>query len=282
MRDLLRMVAWRVDVEGIFSYSSTSHLGGNMRIWVAQEKSEYRKEQQDVHLVLKNTFVSGDVLVIVADGHGETHGKLLAQTVTQLLAHKFTLLTDPFSEEEIHQLFAYAREHVECMLEGHESGTTVALFYRSGQRCLVANVGDSTVEAVFRDGIYVLTEEHSTRNQQECERLLTKGWTVNQHTGYFIPEREDQPMIAVSRAFGDEHLSDLRAIPFIRIFEVDAHEPCYFLIATDGIEYTVWKTKVPLYQLLRQECDIGGDVFKIALEASARENVTAVLVSWKL
>lgn len=247
-----------------------------MHILVAEAKSFYRKEQQDVHLVVKNLRVEGDVLAIVCDGHGEKYGRFIAQTVANEVAKGIKEVQNPFIESEVRFLIGEIAARIRRLPESYGAGATLAFLYRAGKQLLVGNVGDSTVEAVFSHGIYVLTEDHSNKNSAECARMKQNGWLMNGH-GYFVSETEDVGGIAVSRAFGDSQFKAMKAIPFLTTYNV-TEEPCYFLVATDGVEDTVIRGRVPLYYLLKSECEHGADVFKIALEASALENVAAILV----
>ncbi len=247
-----------------------------MHILVAEAKSFYRKEQQDVHLVVKNLRVEGDVLAIVCDGHGGKYGRFIAQTVVNEVAKGIKEVQNPFMESEVRFLIGEIAARIRRLPESYGAGATLAFMYRAGKQLLVGNVGDSTVEAVFSHGIYVLTEDHSNKNSAECARMKQSGWLMNEQR-YFVSEAEDAGEIAVSRAFGNSQFKAMKATPLLATYNV-TEEPCCFLVATDGVEYTVKRGRVPLYHLLKSECNNGADVFKIALEASARENATAVLI----
>ncbi|MDP2631533.1 MAG: PP2C family protein-serine/threonine phosphatase [Candidatus Uhrbacteria bacterium] len=191
-----------------------------------------RSEQQDRFVVLENAIMSGDLLVILCDGHN-VDGAWCAEQACNLLASGISQ-RNPFVQEDIVQLFCEVDEFI-CKDKKIKGGTTATMLYIMPERAMVANVGDSPALLTgIRDRYTFLHTDHSMENPSELKRMEDLGYTVSR--SYFQqPNRKAPKGLNISRALGDAHMKPgVIATPDVAIIEGRLRGAA-LVIASDGI-----------------------------------------------
>ncbi|KAL2633654.1 hypothetical protein R1flu_005133 [Riccia fluitans] len=206
-----------------------------------------RKEQIEDFHVARVAEVDGQEigLFAVMDGHAGPH---VAEYLTQNLFDLITRNPDFWGHPKTSIIEAYHEmdERILEMGESHKkwkvgSTATTALLMESGQRLIVANVGDSRA-VLSRGGVAVdLSVDHEPQKSEEREMVEAKGGTVSRSiAGVYRVDRR----LAMSRAFGDydikEHLSVHPDIWDQELLEDDE----FFVIASDGLWHVMSSQEV--------------------------------------
>ncbi len=195
----------------------------------------------------------GDSLyAAVFDGHG---GDAVARRASQELHARLAARM-----EAGHPLAAAIRDALhefDAVVAAEPCGSTAALIVLRPTELTVANVGDSHVVLVSRDGAAVLTADHRLTNEAEYRRVVAAGARIS---GPYAC-RPDGPGLMCTRSLGDREFRriGILANPEISSRTVAAGDE-WILLGSDG----VWDGLDP---------DAAGDLARSALTASRAAEV---------
>lgn len=215
---------------------------------------------------------SGQALLVVADGMGgyqggEVASRIAVDTVMEVLGP--ALRERPGSESRealVQSALDLASERIEVrkaqVPEFAKMGTTIVLVWVSGQRALVAHIGDSRCYLVHNSTLHCLT-----RDDTVVQNMLEDG-SIREHDVPNVPFRN-----VLTRALG--------ASDAIATFSEVLLEPGdQLLLCSDGLtgalEEPTWLT------LVSQAESVQGAVHSLiaaSLEKKAEDNVSVVLLS---
>jgi len=240
----------------------------------------------------------------IFDGHGgakaaEFSGERMCGI---LAANRESLLADPV--EALRLAFTQTEDEWLALARTEElmDGTTaaVALVDRTGQRCIVGNVGDSEIllgtrDAAGQTGFRTLTEvHHLKRNAAEASRISDMGGrTWHGRLGH--PKINPQVLsLSVSRAIGDVFFKDdsytggtasgLIAEPYINSLQVCANDVVqqFLVIACDGLWDTVTYEQASDFVFERLGVEepeaISEALVNLAAQAGSSDNITVLVV----
>jgi serine/threonine protein phosphatase PrpC len=178
-----------------------------------------KKRNQDA-LVMAEDPKTRSLFLCVMDGHGED-GDKVSHNIKGKLANYLFNHKDFATDIKAALADVIARCETEILrdssIETDFSGTTFVCAVIRGNRCTMANIGDSRVSLAFRDGdtgsmtAVALTMDHKPDLPAEKARIQNKGgrvFAVEYDDGIDGPARVwlghmDVPGLAMSRSLGD-------------------------------------------------------------------------------
>ena len=237
-----------------------------MQVWGITDRGTVRQQNQDAYAakVLKD----GRVVALVCDGMGGARAGNVASTlaVERFMEEFLKPGQDGPDEERMAHAAAAANQAVydrsvrdaECA----GMGTTLVAVLAGEREAVVLNEGDSRCYHINRDGIALVTRDHSL-----VEDLVERGELTREQA------RTHPHKNLITRALGAE--PDLMAD---RFHQPLAEGDC-LLLCSDGLSNVVNEQEM-LYEVVHGDGDEGccKRLLDIALSRGAPDNVTAVLV----
>ncbi len=253
----------------------------------------YRSNNEDAFLMLKSdgceilrlgktgqaSLRGADYIFAVSDGlggarSGEFASRMAADRITQFFVKTFRMPADKLAalyRELLNDLFITIHKDLmrlgQCYEECAGMGATLSLCWISHRRLFFGHIGDSRIYHLPRGGaLRQLTHDHSHVG------WLQRQGQLNEREARMHPRRN-----ALQQALGAGHQfvePQIAAVPY--------QAGDRFLICSDGLIDGLWDRR--LAELLA-ECSMSGQepgpearLVAEAVEASGRDNVTAVVV----
>jgi serine/threonine protein phosphatase PrpC len=186
-----------------------------------------RPYQEDRFVILQQ---ASNTLIAVFDGHsGEAVVNILERELPTA-AERYTDRIEKDPVDFIRTVYAYLDEKT----KDSEQGSTASMALITEDKIILAVLGDSPIQVIFKDGMEYKMPEHNVRsNYDEWMAAQSRGGVIQ--NGYlFDPNRSYRKGLQMTRAFGD---SDLRAVllqtPQTSILQRD--EVQSLLVASDGL-----------------------------------------------
>lgn len=230
-----------------------------------------------------NFLIDKDLkLFVVADGmgghaSGEIASAMAVHLVRDVLWQERSILEtydddDPRSHVEVCTLLEYAVHraceeiHRKATLEPEKRGmgTTVVILLIIDARGFIAYVGDSRIYLLRGEVVYLLTEDHSLKNE-----LIRTGKIR-------ADEFDDSPYAklknAMTRAVGVYETVEVDTLDF-DIIPGDA-----FLLGTDGLYEYLGDTDIERALSIREIESVPGHLIELANKRGGKDNITALVV----
>lgn len=237
-----------------------------MQVWGVTDRGAVRQQNQDAYAV--KVLEDGRVVALVCDGMGGARAGNVASTlaVERFMEEFLKPGQDGPDEERIGHAASAANQAVydrsvrdaECA----GMGTTLVALLAGEREAVILNEGDSRCYHINRDGIILITRDHSL-----VEDLVERGELTREQA------RTHPHKNLITRALGAEPV-----LMADRFRQPLAEGDC-LLLCSDGLSNVVNEQEM-LYEVIYG----GGDeqccqrLLNIALGRGAPDNVTAVLV----
>lgn len=239
-----------------------------MRIFGLSDIGKVRQENQDCFAI---RTLSNGVLAAVCDGMGGAAAGRIASELAcgSFIDHTAAALEVSGGEKIAESLGAgadkanrdvYTRSMRDVECEG--MGTTLVALYANGDGVTLLNVGDSGAYRIAGGTMTKLTHDHSL-----VQEMMDRGLLTNEQA------RRHPRKNIITRVVGGERTvrSD--------IFEAEAGEGDVFLLCSDGLTNALSDEQIISCCTAETEPEaICGKLIEAALEAGARDNVTAVVL----
>ena len=237
-----------------------------MQVWGVTDRGAVRQQNQDAYAA--KVLEDGRVVALVCDGMGGARAGNVASTLAvERFMEEFLRPGQDGSDEERMGHAASAANQAVYDRSVHDAdcagmGTTLVAVLAGEQGAVVLNEGDSRCYHINRDGIILVTRDHSL-----VEDLVERGELTREQA------RTHPHKNLITRALGAE--PDLMADCFHQTL---AEGDC-LLLCSDGLSNVVNEQEM-LYEVIHG----GGDeeccrrLLDIALSRGAPDNVTAVPV----
>lgn len=208
-------------------------------------------------------------LFLVADGvGGRLGGEVASRTVVEVFSRVFSQQHSDDLRQVIENAIDLCNQKI---YEGQQSdpeldgmATTIALVAVTGNRAVVAHVGDSRVYRFDEQGLICLTQDHSEVGDALRAGLITAEQAAKH------PRRN-----VISRAIG----ADVEVEPDFREIEVDDNTS--FILCSDGINRHI--TDEEIARLMRggqPPQAICGHMKDLCYRGGAEDNLTAIIVDY--
>lgn len=228
-----------------------------------------RKRKVNQDYVYASDFPVGNLpnLYIVADGMGgHKAGDLASSYAVQKIVEAVSRSADVRPALILQKAVRYANY---CLYEKageseayHGMGTTLVALTISGNEALAANIGDSRLYEVTRNGIRQISEDHSL-----VAELVRKGELSPQEA------RRHPDKNIITRALGIQEETEMDLFPF------PVKPGNRYLLCSDGLSNMVEDTE--LRRIVEQNknlYEIAGDLITRANEHGGLDNIAVVLV----
>lgn len=173
--------------------------------------------------------ILGKEFFAVCDGHG-LHGDLVASEVIKVLPEK--VLGAKNSQQGFIAACSSLQKFFASVGYAQHSGTTMVGAVIKEKKLIVGHIGDSRLLLVRGGCVVASTQDHSTKNNVECERIKNAGGKIL--NGYTF-SKNAQYGLAVTRSLGDVTAHDghvVNAQPEIK--EYILQDGDYIVLASDG------------------------------------------------
>ncbi len=237
-----------------------------MQVWGVTDRGAVRQQNQDAYAA--RVLEDGRVLALVCDGMGGARAGNVASTMAvEVFLEHFAKGSpgEPVEERMSHAaslanqaVFRRSVEDQDCA----GMGTTMVAVLAGPDEAVILNEGDSRAYHINREGIILVTRDHSL-----VEDLVERGELTREQA------RTHPHKNLITRALGVE--TDLMA----DCFRQPMAEGDFLLLCSDGLSNVVNEQEM-LYEVIH-----GGDesqccrrLLDIALSRGAPDNVTAVLI----
>lgn len=242
-----------------------------MKIWGKTDRGMVRPVNQDY--ILTDIYPDDmQVVAVVCDGMGGANaGNIASKLAAELISDRLkaalrSRMSLSYMREVLDSSIREANELVynasikDPAYQG--MGTTVVALLCSGDRGVLANVGDSRAYLINDDGITRITRDHSL-----VEEMLSRGELTREEAKVY-PNRN-----LITRAVGTE--AEVKT----DIFEIPLYKDEYILICTDGLTNSVDEQEI-LYEVSNVDdtdscCD---RLIEIAMQRGAPDNISVVLL----
>ncbi|MBO4331402.1 MAG: Stp1/IreP family PP2C-type Ser/Thr phosphatase [Oscillospiraceae bacterium] len=243
-----------------------------MRHWEKSDRGKVRSSNQDCCglLELSDARNVESYAAVVCDGMGGAKAGNVASGMALECFNRVFL--DNFSGFEdsralIERVVREANSAIYSKSESDERfagmGTTLVAAVVSGDRALVANIGDSRCYIVGSGGIRQLTKDHSV-----VEEMVDRG-EITRADAWLHPRRN-----YITRALGTER--DIQC----DIYTVELESEDMLLLCTDGLSGVLGAQEILFELIYGGERETAIDrLIDITLARGAPDNVTAVLIS---
>ena len=237
-----------------------------MQVWGVTDRGVVRQQNQDAYAV--KVLEDGRVIALVCDGMGGARAGNVASTmaVERFMEEFLKPGQDGPDEERMGQAASAANQAVydrsvhdaECA----GMGTTLVAALAGEREAVILNEGDSRCYHINRDGIILVTRDHSL-----VEDLVERGELTREQA------RTHPHKNLITRALGAE------PVLMADCFRQPMAEGDRLLLCSDGLSNVVNEQEM-LYEVIHggkdEECC--RRLLDIALSRGAPDNVTAVLV----
>lgn len=212
---------------------------------------------EDTHYV---TRLNGALFGAVYDGHkGHEAAEYAKNNLHRYFFREFGSKDDPSAA------FRAAYQHVDRDLRHTLSGTTAVTFYMNNKVIWWADVGDSILVVVRRDGsAEQLSVIHDIDNPDERERVEAEGGVVMRP--YVMKGAQG---IAPTRALGDSYFRDIGVIsePATGTYSVTPDDQ-WLIAATDGLSDVMTIRELGVFLVRYDDAETAAE----ALRGEALEN----------
>jgi serine/threonine protein phosphatase PrpC/Leucine-rich repeat (LRR) protein len=217
-----------------------SRNNGTISSGVAYMRGE-RPTMEDSHIINNRIETSRGFyiqLYAIFDGHsGVSTANYVAKHLSSTLIQAFNNCDtyEQYLDKSLieHDILKTAIEKVDAQIKDNQfkDGATAIIVMVIGNRCTVANIGDSRVVLVEQKEQFIIgtrvTVDHKPTTLSERRRIKKLGGIVHEGriNGY-----------AISRAFGDHRERPFITLePFITHFELDPNKHKFLILACDGV-----------------------------------------------
>ena len=237
-----------------------------MQVWGITDRGAVRQQNQDAYAV--KLLEDGRVVALVCDGMGGARAGNVASTMAvERFMEEFLKPGQDGPDEERMGHAASVANQVVYERSVHDAdcagmGTTLVAVLAGEREAVILNEGDSRCYHIDRDGIILVTRDHSL-----VEDLVERGELTREQA------RTHPHKNLITRALGAE------PVLMADCFRQPMAEGDYLLLCSDGLSNVVNEQEM-LYEVIHG----GGDerccrrLLNIALSRGAPDNVTAVLV----
>lgn len=237
-----------------------------MQVWGVTDRGAVRQQNQDAYAV--KVLEDGKVIALVCDGMGGARAGNVASTLAvERFMEEFLKPGQDGPDEERMGHAASAANQAVYDRSVHDidcagMGTTLVAVLAGEREAVVLNEGDSRCYHINRDGIILVTRDHSL-----VEDLVERGELTREQA------RTHPHKNLITRALGAE------PVLMADCFHQPLVEGDCLLLCSDGLSNVVNEQEM-LYEVIHG----GGDeqccrrLLDIALSRGAPDNVTAVLV----
>ena len=242
-----------------------------MEAWGLTDPGKVRSQNEDFYELRQLDDES--ILAVVCDGMGGAKaGNVASRLAVDVLTKEIVRSYDArLSGEEVEKMMLEAAalsntavyEHAQLSEEYHGMGTTlVAVLIRNGMAHVV-NVGDSRAYHLSKDGIRMITEDHSV-----VEMMVQRG-DITREEAKHHPVKN-----LITRAVGTE------AVVLIDPFTQPVKSGDCILLCSDGLSNMMADQEI-LFEVEHgeQRDDCCKRLLRIAEDRGAPDNVTVVLVA---
>jgi len=240
-----------------------------MKVWGITDTGLVRKENQDAY----TTWTKGTYTVaVVCDGMGGAAGGQIASSIAvDTYRRELTaVLQDGMDESQLEQAILYAvsvanssiHKKAQEVREYSKMGTTLVCAVCSGDKVMVANIGDSRAYLINADGITQISRDHSV-----VEDMVQRG-EISRLEARSHPSRN-----LITRALGPD--AQAQADTFVLDWQAGDH----ILLCSDGLVNTVTEQEI-LFEVIHGEDPDKclEQLLAIAKNNGAPDNVTAALI----
>ena len=237
-----------------------------MQVWGITNRGAVRQQNQDTFLT--KVLEDGRVIALVCDGMGGARAGNVASTMAaELFMERFCQANPDDPEEEQMAQAASAANQAVFQRSVQDSdcagmGTTMVAALAGPAEAVILNEGDSRAYHINREGIVLVTRDHSL-----VEDLVERGELTREQA------RTHPHKNLITRALGAEPvlMADCFRQPL-------AQGDC-LLLCSDGLSNLVNEQEM-LYEVIHggSEEDCCQRLLEIALSRGAPDNVTVVLV----
>lgn len=220
-------------------------------------------------------------LYIVADGMGgHQNGHLASKTASRMVARTIiNKIYMPLLQEEGNAVQAPIQEVMTDAVQAahhaiydpdpeQDGGTTLTSALILGRRLYIAHVGDTRVYLKTEDKFETLTTDHSlVQRLQEVGQLTAEEATFYQYRHILL------------RALGQGEEGEIEVDTYMRLLPKSG----ILLLCTDGLSGLV--TDSAMEEILDQDVSLdqmAEDLFEAAMAAGGYDNITAILVQFRL
>lgn len=237
-----------------------------MQVWGVTDRGAVRQQNQDAYAA--RALEDGRVVALVCDGMGGARAGNVASTVAvERFMEEFLKPGQDGPDEERLGHAASAANQAVYDRSVHDAncagmGTTLVAVLAGEREAVILNEGDSRCYHINRDGIILVTRDHSL-----VEDLVERGELTREQA------RTHPHKNLITRALGAE------PVLMADCFRQPLAEGDCLLLCSDGLSNVVNEQEM-LYEVIHG----GGDedccqrLLDIALSRGAPDNVTAVLV----
>ena len=237
-----------------------------MQVWGITDRGTVRQQNQDAYAA--KVLEDGRVVALVCDGMGGARAGNVASTLAvERFMEEFLKPGQNGPDEERMAHAAAAANQAVYNRSVHDAecagmGTTLVAVLAGEEEAVVLNEGDSRCYHINRDGIVLVTRDHSL-----VEDLVERGELTREQA------RTHPHKNLITRALGAE--PDLMAD---RFYQPLAEGDC-LLLCSDGLSNVVNEQEM-LYEVVHGGGDEGccQRLLDIALSRGAPDNVTVVIV----
>ena len=237
-----------------------------MQVWGVTDRGAVRQQNQDAYAT--KVLEDGRVIALVCDGMGGARAGNVASTMAvELFMEEFFKADSSGPVEErmghaasVANLAVFNRSVHEADCAG--MGTTLVAALAGDREAVILNEGDSRAYHINREGIVLVTRDHSL-----VEDLVERGELTRDQA------RTHPHKNLITRALGAE------PVLMADCFRQPLSEGDYLLLCSDGLSNVVNEQEM-LYEVVHggapEQCC--NRLLEIALSRSAPDNVTVVLV----
>ncbi len=220
----------------------------------------------------------GKQFFMICDGHG-TQGDVVADQVVTLLPEKV------LGTKNIKAGFISAcgtlQKMFACVSYAKTSGTTMVGGVIERQKLTVGHVGDSRLIVIRQGSVVFATQDHSTKNSEECKRIKQAGGSII--NGYVYAKNASSGL-AVTRSLGDTQAHDGSVVtetPACAEYELKNGD--YIVLASDGYWDVVTneETAHSVVKMQTSSCDeIAKYLVDKAVDRKSRDDITVLVVRY--
>ena len=243
-----------------------------MQYWGMTDRGKVRSQNQDSFFagVITNPKGEEALLCLICDGMGganagDVASALARDSFTAYVTEHFRLRKDPgpvlrAGTEEANRVVMEKASECE---ELYGMGTTLVAMLVTGEKVLIANVGDSRCYLIRGEEIRQITKDHSL-----VQDMIEKGELTREQA------RRHPRKNVITRAIGTEDRAECD------LFPLTLQEGDRLLLCSDGLS-NVLDPREMLFEVLYGETEdtAAQRMMEIALERNAPDNVTVVLLS---
>lgn len=255
--------------------SAVSAIGGI-------EDIGFRPKMEDTHQVLHPFRGSSESFVAVYDGFGGGSGSEIARDMLHLRFRK-GLDQGKQAAQALRDAFTLTDSAIEA--QDAVAGTTAAVMYLRGERCLVGNVGDTRVVLDRSGKALRLSQDHKPDDPQEKERIESAGGRITEavslSSGFEIPARV-QNVLAMSRALGAKELGGfVPADPHLHEFTLQRGDR-RAILACDGLwDVLSDQEAAEMIEKIQYPKIAGEFLLREAQKRGSRDNITVIVVDFR-